>query len=256
MIPVVTRKEAAVDGYEATTYGDTIAGAYDDLYGTLFDVQGAVDFLEKHGRPGPVLELGIGTGRIALPLKERGVEILGIDASHAMVQRLRTKPGGTEIPVIMGEFARADLGGPYSMVFVVFNTFFANVSQEEQIECFSNVARALGDGGIFVIEAFVPDQSRFDRHQRVEVDRVGLDEVALSVSMHDSAGQRVDTQHILISEEEIRLFPTHIRYAWPSELDLMARLAGLTLRERRASWRDDRFTSTSQSHVSVYAKES
>jgi SAM-dependent methyltransferase len=243
-----------VEGYRASTYGDTIADAYDDFYDSLFDVEGAVDFLAQKAGPGPVLELGIGTGRIALPLRQRGVEVGGIDASSAMVQRLRSKTEGAEIPVIMGEFSRTDLGGPYSMAFVVFNTFFANESQEEQVECFANVARSLMDGGVFVIEAFVPDQSRFDRHQRVEVDRVGLDEVMFSASVHDAAGQRVNTQHVYISDGEIRLFPTFIRYAWPSELDLMARLAGMTLRERRASWRDERFTSTSPGHVSVYEK--
>lgn len=243
-----------MEGYSASTYGDTIADAYDDFYNTLFDVEGAVDFLAHVAGPGPVLELGIGTGRVALPLRQRGVEVRGIDASGAMVQRLRSKPGGADIPVIMGEFSRTDLGGPYSMVFVVFNTFFANESQEDQVKCFAGVAQSLVDGGVFVIEAFVPDQSRFDRHQRVEVDRVGLDEVIFSASVHDAADQRVNTQHVYISDGQIRLFPTQIRYAWPSELDLMARLAGMTLRERRASWRDERFASTSPGHVSVYEK--
>jgi SAM-dependent methyltransferase len=234
------------------TYGDRIAPRYDDLYGQL-DPRAAVDCLAELANGGRVLELAIGTGRIALPLRERGVDVHGIDASSEMIALLRQKPGGDDIPVTMGDFADVSVDEAFSVIFVAFNTFFALLTQEDQLRCFRNAAAHLAPDGVFIIEAFVPDLSRFDRGQRVSSSRVESDEVALEASVHDAACQRVDTTHVFLSHEGVELCPLKIRYAWPSELDLMAMLAGLRLRERWAGWEKEPFSSESGLHVSVYA---
>jgi SAM-dependent methyltransferase len=245
---------SAMEGYTPSTYGDRAAADYDELYESMFDVEGAVDFIASVAGGGPALELGIGTGRIAIPLARRGVDVRGVDSSETMVARLRAKAPDVEIPVAMGDFGEVDLGGPFSAVFVVFNTFFALLTQDAQIDTFRRVEAALAPNGVFVIEAFVPDQTRWDRHQRVSVDRMSMDEVRLEISRHDPVGQRVDAQAVKISHEGIRFSPVSMRYAWPSELDVMARVAGLGLQERWANWRRDPFTSDSHTHISVYER--
>ncbi len=242
-----------MEQYRPETYGDRIAGVYDNLYAGL-DTAAAVETLASLAGDGPVLELAIGTGRIALPLAGRGLEVHGIDASEQMVARLRAKPGGDRIPVTMGDFADVAVGGSYSLVFVAFNTFFALLTQEDQVRCFANVAARLADGGVFVIEAFVPDLARFDRGQRVNVNRLDTGEVMLDASRHDPVGQRVASDHIVLTENGTTLYPVNIRYAFPSELDLMARLAGLELKERWGGWRREPFTASSPRHVSVYGR--
>ncbi len=240
--------------YDAASYGDKIADVYDEWYSQL-DTSGAVDMLADLAGSGPVLELGIGTGRLALPLSERGVEVHGIDASEAMVAKLRAKPGGDRIPVRMGDFADLEVEGQFSLIAVAFSTFFSLRSQEEQVRCFRNVALHLSDDGLFVIEAFVPDVSRFDRQQRVGASKVKSDgEVMLEVSQHDPTQQRVDAQHIVLSEAGIEMYPVKVRYSYPAELDLMAQLAGLRLRERWGGWRREPFTASSIWHVSVYER--
>jgi SAM-dependent methyltransferase len=244
-----------VKGYDPSTYGDRIAPIYDEMHEGKFDTDGAVSFLAEVAGKGRVLELGIGTGRVAVPLVERGLEVHGIDASEAMVQRLRAKPGGDRIAVTLKDFAGVDVDGTFSLVFVVYNTLFALVTQEDQLECFQNVAARLAPDGVFVIEAFVPDLARFGRyHQRVEAGDLSLDRVRLEVARHDPVNQRIDGQHVVLSEKGTRLYPVHLRYAWPSELDLMARLASLRLRERWGSWRRDPFTESSERHISVYGQ--
>lgn len=203
---------------------------------------------------GPVLELGVGTGRIAIPLVERGIEVHGIDASEAMAARLRQKPGGDKVRVTAGDFAHIEVEGAYPLVFVVFNTFFALQSQEEQAACFAGVARHLTDDGVFVLEAFVPDPARFDRGQRVEAFKIEGDRLTLNAATHDPVGQRVLSQHVVVEEGRVKLYPVNIRYAWPSELDLMARLAGLRLRARHGGWREEPFTAESPRHVSIYER--
>jgi hypothetical protein len=168
------------------------------------------------------------------------------------VSVLRRKPGGAEIAVTMGDFANVGVGGRYALIFVVFNTFFGLLTQEDQIRCFARVAAHLGPGGRFLIEAFVPDLTRFDRGQRVETIGLGLDHARIDLARVDPAAQRVEAQHVVITEEGVRLYPVQLRYAWPSELDLMARLAGLRLEDRWGGWQREPFTSVSQFHVSVY----
>ncbi len=241
-----------MEGYDPATYGDRIADVYDDMYEDLFDRDEVVDVLAEVAGGGRALELAIGTGRIALPLAAKGVEVHGIDASQAMVAKLRSKPVGEAIPVTIGDFAEVAVDGTFALVYLVFNTLFALETQEEQVECFANVARALDPGGCFVVEAFFPDVARFDRGQRVDATRVQVDRVSLDVSRHDPVAQTVLTQHVVIGQERTSLYPVSLRYVWPPEMDLMARLAGLRLRSRWGGWKREPFTAPAQKVVSVY----
>ncbi len=215
----------------------------------------AVDALAQLAGAGPILELGIGTGRVALPLAQRGLTVHGIDASEAMVAKLRAKPGGAAIPVTMGDFAEVGVPGLFSLIFVVFNTFFALATQEAQVNCFRHAAQHLHRRGVFVIEAFVPDLARFRHGQAVGAMMVDVNQVELDASRHDAVTQRVVAQHILLSAQGVRLYPVQLRYAWPAELDLMARLAQLRLRERWGGWQGEAFGPSSTQHVSIYQHE-
>ena len=238
--------------YDAATYGDRMAQVYDEWFAVPSDTEDTVGFLSDLASTGPVLELGVGTGRVAIPLAQRGHEVHGIDASEAMVEKLRAKTG--DVAVTIGDFAELEVGGKFSLVYVVFNTLFALLTQEGQSRCFSNVAHRQREGGVFVVEAFVPDMTRWDRDQRVEALRVGNDHVILGMSRHDPVEQRVESNHLVVSEAGVKTYPVRLRYAWPSELDLMARLAGLRLRERWGGWRREAFTASSVRHVSVYER--
>jgi SAM-dependent methyltransferase len=191
---------------------------------------------------------------VALPLPARGVSVEGVDASAAMVERLRAKPGGASIPVTMGDMAEVPVSGPFRLVYLVFNTLFGLLSQARQADCFANVARVLEVGGTFVIECFVPDLARFDRSQRVEARAVTEDSAILEMSRHDAASQRVTTQIVMLDEQGVHLRPVAIRYSWPGELDLIAAQAGLRLRERYSDWDRQPFDSTSRGHISVYER--
>ncbi|MGZ5213416.1 MAG: class I SAM-dependent DNA methyltransferase [Actinomycetota bacterium] len=245
------------DGYGPSTYGDRIADVYDEIYPEVpssGDVSTTVDFLSSLAGSEPALELGIGTGRVAIPLAAAGVKVHGIDASSAMVDRMRAKPGGDAIPVTIGDFRDFSLEMAFSVIYVPFNTFFGLLTQDDQVACFRAVARHLAPGGVFVMEAFVPDVARFDRGQRVSAIRVEPDEVSLDVSIYDPTVQVNDTQHVVIREDGIRLYPVRIRFAFVPELDLMARLAGLRLRERWADWERTPFSSGSEKHISVWER--
>ena len=244
-----------MDDYGPSTYGERIAEAYDARYETVpsgGDLPTTVAFLKELALDGAALELGIGTGRVALPLSATGVRVHGIDASPAMVARLRTKPGGSDIPVTMGDFREFGLGERFHLIYVVFNTFFGLLSQDDQVSCFHSIARHLTDDGVFAMEAFVPDLTRYERGQRVSATRVELDEVEIEVSQHDALAQSTHSHHLIVREDGVRLFPVRIRYAYPSELDLMARLAGMRLRERWADWDRSPLTAASQKHISVW----
>lgn len=242
-----------MNNYREETYGERIAGIYDEWYPDVDEA--AVDTLAELASGGRALELGIGTGRVALPLQQRGIEVHGIDASEAMVARLRAKPGGERIPVTTGNFADVAVDGQFSLIYVLFNTFFGLLTQDEQVRCFENVARHLTSEGAFVLEAFVPDPGRFDAGQTVRATRVGTDEVELELSQVDPVSQQVTTQHVLLSERGVRLFPVKLRFAWPAELDLMARLAGLRLWQRWDGWKRAPFSGESKQHISVYRHE-
>jgi SAM-dependent methyltransferase len=243
-----------MEPYGPETYGDRIADVYDAFHDLGDETPAAVETLASLAGSGPVLELAIGTGRLALPLAERGLEVHGIDASEGMVAKLREKPGGERISVTMGDFADVGVEGSYPLVFVVFNTFFALLTQDDQLRCFANVAARLADGGAFVIEAFFPDLARFDRNQRAHVTVVETDRVLLDASRHDPVRQRIDSAHVVIGDGGVRMYPVNLRYAFPSELDLMARLAGLELKERWGGWHREPFSASSLRHVSVYGR--
>ncbi len=239
-----------MDNYRDDTYGERIAGVYDDWYDECDEA--TLTTLNDLAQGGRVLELGIGTGRVALPLQQSGLRVEGIDSSPAMVDRLRGKPGGDMIPVVMGDFADVAVEGGFDLIYVLVNTFYGLLTQEEQLRCLRNVARHLNPQGSFVIEAFVPDLVRFTKHQNVKVDRISEDEVHLEVSRHDPVAQQVTAQQVVLTEQGIRLYPVKLRYAWPTELDLMARLAGLRLRHRWGDWRKGAFSADSTMHISVY----
>ena len=238
--------------YSDETYGERVAGVYDEWYSDYDPL--AIDVLAELAHNGKALELGIGTGRIALPLSERNVEVHGIDAAESMISRLRSKPGSDRIKVTQGSFADVAVVGEFALVYVVFNTLFALSSQEEQVRCFRNVAAHLSPDGCFVIEAFVPDMTRFDHGQVNWATKVTEDVVELDVGRHDQSTQRVISQKVVITDGNVRLYPVQIRYVWPSELDLMAQLAGLRLRDRWSNWQREPFTSESGKHISIYQK--
>jgi SAM-dependent methyltransferase len=240
-----------VESYDSATYGDRWADIYDEWVAGLLSPAGEVDFLAELVGGGRALELGVGTGRIAIPLAERGVEVVGIDASKRMLDLLRTR--SDRVATVTGEMADVAADGEFDLVYVVFNTFFGLLSQGDQVRCFANVARRLKPDGAFVIQAFVPDPRRFELGQRVHATVVEPDNVAIEASRHDPVEQTVVTQKLLLSEDGIRLLPVRIRYAWPPELDLMAQLAGLRLRERYQDFERHPFTAASGAHVSVYA---
>lgn len=240
--------------YGPSTYGDRWAEVYDSFASVPSDTVDSIRFLASLAGSSPVLELAIGTGRVALPLAEMGVEVHGIDASEAMIARLREKPGGVDIPVTIGDFADVGVDGRYSLVFIVFNTLWALLTQDDQVRCVRNVAEHLADDGVFVVEAAVPDPGRFDRGQRVGAVHVDVDSLVIEASRHDAANQRVESQQVFVGPDGIRPLPVFIRYVWPSELDLMARLAGLRLRERFGGWKREPFDASSLRHVSVYER--
>jgi SAM-dependent methyltransferase len=235
-------------------YGDRWAGFYDEHHARM-DPSAAVEFLAGLAGDGRVLELAIGTGRVAVPLAGRGVAVEGVDASEAMVARLRAKPGGGQIPVVIGDMAQVLVDGPFRLVYLVFNTLFGLLSQARQADCFRSVARVLGPGGAFVIECFVPDLARFDRGQRVQAVAVTEDSATIEVSRHDVALQRVTSQIITLDGQGVHLGPVALRYSWPGELDLMAAAAGLRLAGRYGDWDRRPFDSGSAKHISVYQRD-
>lgn len=245
-----------MDGYDELTYGQHWAPLYDEIYDEVDSSM--IDLLERHaGQPSRALELAIGTGRVAIPLLERGVDVAGIDISGEMVSKLRDKAGGEAIPVTMGDFAEVDVDGTFPLIYLTFNTIFGLLTQDRQVECFQNVAAHLDAGGCFIIDCFVPDVKRFDHHNaRIGVSSIdSVEGHTLEMTVYDPAEQRLSS-HIVRrgADGETVVLPVEIRFAWPSELDLMARLAGLEL-EDRFGWYDGRpFTDKSTNHVSIYRK--
>ncbi|WP_326797314.1 class I SAM-dependent methyltransferase [Streptomyces sp. NBC_01808] len=232
---------------------DRYAHEYD--HADPYEPTPTVDFLAGLVPPGArTLELAIGTGRVALPLAARGVAVEGVDGSTAMVEQLRAKPGGADIPVTIGDMADVPVDGPFHTAYLVFNTLFNLPDQERQVDCFRNVAAVLEPGGLFVIECFVQDLKEFDRNQRVATRALTEDSVKMEFLVHDPVAQAVTYQRVTFDANGTALRPLRLRYCWPSELDLMARLAGMRLRERYAGWDRRPFDAASRSHVSVYEK--
>jgi SAM-dependent methyltransferase len=233
------------------------ADVYDAWYGVRSQdatTEQSVAFLADVAAGGRVLELAIGTGRVALPLAETGLEVHGIEASEPMVEKLREKPGGDAIPVTIGDMADVGVEGSFDLVFLVFNTIFNLPTQDDQVRCFRNVAEHLTERGSFVIETYVPDTSGFVDGQALRTVHIDADSTVLEASIHDPLTQTVDYRYIVLGERGVQQLRVPMRYAWPSELDLMARLAGLELQERFAGWDRAPFTATSPAHVSVYGR--
>jgi SAM-dependent methyltransferase len=241
----------ADEGY----FGERVAARYDVESGGMFDpavVGPAADRLAELAAGGRVLEFAIGTGRIALPLAERGVRVVGIDSSEAMLARLREKPGAARVEAMLGDMAATRVDGEFSLVYLVFNTIFNLTTQDGQVACFENAAAHLGSGGRFVIEARVPEIQRLPVGQAVLPWRA--DPGGMSFYVYDVVAQRMDGQHFRFEDGRVEPSPIELRYAWPSELDLMARIAGMRLERRWGGWEREPFTALSPSHVSVYEK--
>jgi SAM-dependent methyltransferase len=215
----------------------------------------AVEFLADLAAGGPVLELAIGSGRVALPLSARGVAVEGIEASPEMVALLRAKPGGEAIPVVIGDMADVGVTGPYPLVYLVFNTLFNLTGEGRQDDCFRNVARVLTPGGAFVIEAFVPDPADFDRDERqVQVRSVTEDSATIRLHRYDRVAQTFVRQTITFANGGVRLKPFGMHYRWPEQIDELAARAGLRLEARYATWQRAPFGPGSKDHISVYRK--
>lgn len=239
--------------FTPSTFGELYADEYDDLHdpGTTSD---SVALISELAGPGKILELAIGTGRMALPLLEKGHDISGIEGSPEMIAKLQEKPGGADIPVIVGDYADVGLLGPFGFVFLVFNTLFNLTSQEAQVRCFQNVGERLAPGGAFLVETFVPDLSGFQDHQRMRTLHVGSKSMWFEAVKHDPVRQVFEMQRARMAGGETRLHPLVMRYAWPAEIDLMAKLAGLQLESRWGSWTRAPFDADSKMHVSLYRK--
>ena len=233
-------------------FGEVWADDYDER--TSLDPAPAVDFLAGLANGGRVLELAVGTGRVALPLAARGVRVEGVEGSPAMAARLREKPGGDGVPVTVGDMADVPADGPFTLVYLVYNTFFNLLEAERQQACFDNVARVLGEDGAFVIEAYVPDPSFFDRGQRVQALSVTDNAATSAVYRYDLAAQRFHPQKLTFAPAGGRRRPHAERYCWPAELDVMAARAGLRLDTRLADWSGRPFGPDSTGHVSVYRR--
>jgi SAM-dependent methyltransferase len=238
------------DGY----FGEPVAARYDETSGEMFDpaeLDPAVDFLAVLAGNGRALELGIGTGRIALPLAARGVSVHGIELSRAMAARVREKPGGEDIDVTIGDFSTTKVEGTFSLAYLVYNTIENLTTQAEQVACFRNVAAHLVPGGCFVIEVAVPDLRRLPPGETHRVFHAtesywGIDE-------YDVVTQGLISHHLEEVDGKLERVSMPFRYVWPSELDLMAELAGMTLRERWEGWNHEPFTAESRKHISVWS---
>jgi len=239
------------DGY----FDERVAARYDESSAEMFApavVDPVIDFLVEIAGSGRALELGIGTGRIALPLAKQGVPVHGIELSKAMVARLRAKPGGEDIGVTVGDFATTTVDGTFSVAYLVFNTIMNLTTQAAQVACFCNVAAHLEPGGCFVIEVGVPELQRLPPGDTIRAFHVS--ETRWSFDEYDVAIQGLTSHHFAIVDGIVERFSAPFRYVWPSELDLMAQLAGMSLRERWAGWKREPFTSHSRKHVSVWEK--
>jgi SAM-dependent methyltransferase len=236
-------------------FDERIASTYEAKWPELFEpavVDAAVNFLNDLAGTGAVLELGIGTGRIALPLSRRGLRVHGIELSPAMVAELQTKPGANDIGVTLGDFATTTVDRAFSIAYLVRNTIMNLTTQDEQVACFGNVAAHLAPGGRFVVEVMVPQLQRLPPGETIHAFTVTP--THLGFEEYDVARQIAISHHYWLVDGRLETFSAPFRYVWPSELDLMARLAGMTLRERWSGWTREPFTSDSRSHVSVWEK--
>ena len=241
-----------MNGFDpADSFGPSVAARYDEH--ARGDESSAAAFLAEHARDGKALEFAIGTGRIALPLAALGVRVDGIELSPAMIERLRAKPGGEQLEVIVGDMAHVATGHRYSVVYLVYNTIFNLLTADDQVRCFENAARHLDDGGFFVVETAVPSAwITPERPEYVRAEHVGLTEVVLDVARYDPVSQLLEENHVRLGAAGISMAPIVCRLITPGEMDLMARIAGLGLVERFADWQRQPFDAARRAHISVY----
>jgi SAM-dependent methyltransferase len=238
-----------------THFDEWIAPRYETLWPELFEpavIDSTVTFLAELAGAGPALELGVGTGRIALPLSRRGVEVHGIELSPAMVAELQRQQGNSDVAVTIGDFATTAVDRRFTLVYLLRNTITNLTTQDEQVECFRNAAGHLAPGGCFVIENYIPALQRLPPGETVRVFTATADH--LGYEDYDIAAQIAFSHHYWRLDGQLRTFSSPHRYVWPSELDLMARLAGMVLRERWSGWAREPFESGSQDHISVWEK--
>jgi SAM-dependent methyltransferase len=240
-----------VEGFDPrTSFGYEVSKRYDA--GLRGDEQETVAFLARQARGRDALELAAGTGRIALPLTKANVRVDGIELSRDMVDRMREKPGGAAVDVVIGDMSRASTGRKYGLVYLVYNTIGNLLTQDDQIRCFQNADRHLEPSGVFVVECRVPTAPARPGHQYVDPAHIAADQVVLDAGRYDPVTQILDVNHICISADGIFLSPIRLRLAHPPEFDLMARIAGLRLRERWGGWNGEPYTASSWRHISVY----
>lgn len=257
---------SATTDFGPDSYGERLAGIYDEWVVRLQDdTDKTVDYLAGLSKRigaatgnADLIELGVGTGRVALPLSAAGHSVTGVDASPKMLAQLAEKPGGDRVTAVLGDFTELSVSRSYGIAYIIFNTLLSLPSQDDQVRCLQSVAKALVPGGVLVVQIFVPDVARFEMGRRsgqeMEVARSDEGALLLQVADHDPVTQRMWPRYGLRGADGVEHFPVRFRYVWPSELDLMARLAGLELRERLGGWEGEPFTGESPSHVSVYRR--
>lgn len=231
---------------------DLLAPYYDELTGVIPDTDRTVEFLAEHAGEGRILELGVGTGRLACPLSSRGFDVTGLDNSAGMLSRLRARGDSTKVDIVLGSFTEMPVEGEFSLVYAVYNTLFYVLSQDEQLTAIRLVARHLGHDGTFVVETDLPDLTRPNR--TLTVGGLERQRVFLQAAIREVASQRIRSQTVIVSEQGIQILPLTLRYFWPSELDLMAHLSGLRLIHRYGSWDKSPYTGDSTRQISVFRR--
>ncbi|HEX7161942.1 MAG TPA: class I SAM-dependent methyltransferase [Trebonia sp.] len=243
-----------MEGFDpAKSFGYETSKRYDSGDG-LGDETETVVFLARLAAGNDALEFAVGTGRIALPLAGTGIRVDGIELSPDMIDRMREKPGGGAITVTMGDMSLVTTERSYGLVYLVFNTIGNLLTQDDQVRCFENAARHLAPGGVFVLECRIPEAPARRYPQFVNAEHIALDSVTLEVCQYDPVTQVLDKNHVQIGTDGVVLSPIRLRLAYPAEFDLMARIAGLRLRERWGGWNREPFTAASWRHVSVYER--
>lgn len=246
-----------MDDFGPATYGDHAAHSYDEIYAGIgsMDPTAAVKALQSLAQGGNALELGVGTGRVAIPLAASGVAVHGIEVSSKMIERLRTKPGADAVTVTQGNFADVCVDGEFSVIYAAFNTFLELTSQDEQVRCFANVSSHLSEGGVFVVETWVPNPSRYENGRgRVGGWGIGAKSVDLEVSEYNLVTQVLRTQHLRFSDDGVQMIPMLRREVWPDEFNLMARIAGLRTLERWSDWHGTPFGPRSTGLIGIYGR--
>jgi len=237
-----------------SSFGYDVSKSYDDPVNTRGDEEQTVAFLAGLANGRDVLEFAVGTGRIALPLRAAGVRVDGIELSEHMIDRMREKPGGNQVEVTVGDMSRASTGRTYGLVYLVYNTIGNLLTQDDQVRCFQNAARHLTDDGVFVLECRIPTAPARPGHQFIDVEHLKADYVKLEVCRYDPVTQILDDNHVQIGTDGIIFHPIRLRLAYPPEFDLMARIAGVRLRDRWGGWNGEPYTADSRRHISVYER--